>query len=116
MANIRNQDICRRCKHKEEFPNGFPCWRCIGIDLDNDLFISEEFFVREKTTNYDLLVSESPEQLAVILANFEAKCYKRMKPSLNCAIDLYIKEKLEWLNREVDNERSDQEHEDADKR
>ena len=64
IKNIRNETVCEKCKHKEEFPNGFPCWRCIGIDLANDLFVSEKFFVMEKITNYDLLVSKSPEQLA----------------------------------------------------
>lgn len=73
MANIRNQNICDKCKRKEAFPNGFPCWRCIGIDLDNELFVSEEFFVREKTTNADRIRAMSDEDLAILLSGMSCR-------------------------------------------
>lgn len=41
---ILNTNGCRKCHHKNSFPNSSPCWKCIGINIDGDLYVTQTYF------------------------------------------------------------------------
>ena len=41
---ILNTNGCGKCHYRNSFPNSSPCWKCIGINIDGDLYVTQSYF------------------------------------------------------------------------
>ena len=65
-------DPCATCVHKESYPNGNPCWKCIEFKENSDLedvIISGKFYKKRIITNADRIRSMTDEELAEFFAS-----------------------------------------------
>lgn len=67
LDDLLPPDLCLSCIYRRFYPTQSPCFKCIEFgDCKEDP--TGEFYKKIKITNYDRLISKSPEELAKWIA------------------------------------------------